>query len=171
MASLTAAHNGYFYQDIATAYFLAQSLVERVRSTTVDAKFHAGDRFDDLLVVGKDGNKVRRQFKHSESSLVFERSFLTSDSYDLRLDRLIRSWQCDPAKVRANEYRVCVTWRVPTLNEDRRLLKPSTAPSSFAGQSRCFQLDAEVVWPRCRQPLFRCLKHTSHSILAFPRQV
>src|SRR5688572_28386965 len=109
MASLDAAHIGYFYQDIATAYFLARSLVESVRSTTVDAKFHACDRFDDLLVVGDDGKKARRQFKHSESPLAFERSFLTSDAYDLRLDRLINSWKSDPAKVRATEYRVCVT--------------------------------------------------------------
>lgn len=51
MASLAAAHKGYFYQDIASAYFLARSLVEPVRSTTVDAKFHTDDRFDDLLII------------------------------------------------------------------------------------------------------------------------
>lgn len=172
MTSLAAAHKGYFYQDIATAYFLARSLVERVRSTTVDAKFHADDHFDDLLVVGEDGNNVRRQFKHSESPLAFGRSFLTSDIYDLRLDRLIKSWRCDPAKVRAKEYRVCVTWRVPTLKEDGRLLNPSTAPSSFAGQSRCFQLDADVVWPKRGQTLFRCLKHIKRvDLLTFAKRL
>ena len=86
MASLAAAHKGYLYQDIATAYFLARSLVESVQFTTVDAKSHAGDRFDDLLSVSDGGTKVRRQFKHSESPMAFERSFLTSETYDLRLD-------------------------------------------------------------------------------------
>lgn len=91
MASLAAAHKGYFYQDIVPAYFLASSLVDRVRSTTVDAKFHVGDRFDDLLSVGTDGKKVRRQFKHSESAKVFEKAFVANDNYDLRLDQLILS--------------------------------------------------------------------------------
>ena len=63
MGSLAAAHKGYFYQDIVTAYFLARSLVEPVRSTTVDAKLHGDDRFDDLLITADDGKAVRRQFK------------------------------------------------------------------------------------------------------------
>ena len=172
MASLTAAHKGYFYQDIATAYFMARSLVESVQSTTVDAKFHANDRFDDLLCVGNDGGKVRRQFKHSESPMAFERSFLTSESYSLRLDQLTKSWQSDPAKVRATEYRVCVTWRTPAAKDDQRLLKHSTAPSSFGGQSSCFQLDTDVIWPKRGQPQFNCLKSTKRAdFVAFAKRL
>ncbi|MDF9828462.1 hypothetical protein M2103_001836 [Ereboglobus sp. PH5-5] len=172
MANLAAAHKGYFYQDIVTAYFLARSLVERVQSTTVDAKFHAYDRFDDLLSVMDDGTKVRRQFKHSESPKAFERSFLTSDSCDLRLDQLIKSWLSDPAKVRATEYRVCVTWRIPNAKDDRCLLKHSTAPSSFGGQSSCFQLDVDVIWPKRGQPQFRCLKNTKRAaFVAFAKRL
>lgn len=172
MASLTAAHKGYFYQDIATAYFLARSLVEPVLSTTVDAKFHTADRFDDLLSVGTDRNKIRRQFKHSDSPMAFERSFLTSKTYDLRVDQLIKSWQSDPANVRATEYRVCVTWRTPTAKDDRRLLKRSSAPSSFAGQSCCFQLDADQIWPKRGQPLFKCLMTTKRSdFVAFAKRL
>lgn len=172
MGNLAAAHKGYFYQDIVTAYFLAWSLVERVQSTTVDAKFHASDRFDDLFVVWDDGTKVRRQFKHSDSLTAFERSFLTSETYNLRLDQLIKSWQSDPAKVRATEYRVCVTWCMPTSEENRRLLKDSTVPSSFAGQSRCFQLDADVIWPKRGQPQFKCLKDAKRAeFVAFARRL
>lgn len=172
MASLAAAHKGYFYQDIVTAYFLARSLVEGVQSTTVDAKFHASDRFDDLFVVRDDGTKVRRQFKHSDSLMAFERSFLTSETYDLRLDQLIKSWQSDPAKVRATECRVCVTWRTPTAKDDQRLLKHSTAPSSFGGQSSCFQLDADVIWPKRGQPQFNCLKNTKRAdFVAFAKRL
>lgn len=172
MASLAAAHRGYFYQDIATAYFLARSLVESVQSTTVDAKFHVGDRFDDLLSRRKCGSKVRLQFKHSESAKVFERSFLTSETYDLRLDQLIKSWRSDPARVRAKEYRICVTWHTPTKKEDRSLLKQSNAPSSFAGQSQCFKLDADVIWPKRGQPQFRCLKNTKRAdFVAFAKRL
>jgi len=172
MARLAAAHKGYFYQDIVTAYFLARSLVERVRSTTVDRKFHVGDRFDDLMSVGTDGNKVRRQFKHSESPKAFERSFLTSETYDLRLDQLIKSWQSDPVKVRAMEYRICVSWRTPTSKDNQRLLKRSSAPSSFAGQNYCFQLDADVIWPKRGQLQFKCLKHTKRAdFVAFAKRL
>ena len=69
--------------------------MEPVQSTTVDAKFHVADRFDDLLSRGESGTRVRRQFKHSESPMAFERSFLTSETYDLRVDQLIKSWQSD----------------------------------------------------------------------------
>ncbi|MDH5641318.1 MAG: ATP-binding protein [Nitrospira sp.] len=172
MASLAAAHKGYFYQDIATAYFLARSLVEPVQFTTVDARFYADDRFDDLLIVANDGKRVRRQFKHSDSSLVFKGSFLSSKRYDLRLDQLIKSCRSDPVKVRATEYRVCATWRVPTLKEDWRLLKRSAAPSSFAGQSQCFQLDVDAIWPKRKPPLFKCLRRAKRAdFLAFVKRL
>ncbi|MEO8613785.1 MAG: hypothetical protein ABI600_01480 [Luteolibacter sp.] len=172
MGNLAAAHKGYFYQDIVTAYFLARSLVERVRTTTVDAKCHACDRFDDLLVCGEEGTKVRRQFKHSDSLIVFERSFLTSETYSLRLDQLIKSWQSDPARVRATEYRICVTWHKPTKKDDLSLLKPSSEPSSFEGQSRCYQLDTDVIWPKRGQPQFRCLQNTKRTdFVAFVKRL
>jgi hypothetical protein len=171
MASLSAAHKGYFYQDVVAAYFLAKSLVESVRSTTVDSKFHVYDRFDDLLSAGDDGTKVRRQFKHSASPVAFERSFLTSETYDLRLDQLIKSWRCDPKKVRATEYRVCATWRRPSIKEDQCLLKHCDFPGSFAGQSCCFQLNADYIWPKRGEPQFKCLKSAKRAdFVAFAKR-
>lgn len=168
MASLAAAHKGYLYQDIATAYFLAKGLVETAQSFTVDAKFHPDDRFDDLLVAETHRRRFRRQFKYSEYAKQFERSCLSSDNHDLRLDLLIKSWRSDPAKVRATEYRVCVTWRMPTLKDDQCLLKPSTAPSSFGGQSRCFRLDVDGIWPKRQKPLMKCLNSAKRAeFLAF----
>lgn len=172
MGNLAAAHKGYFYQDLVTAYFLARSLVERVRTTTVDAKFHDSDRFDDLLVCQEEGTKVRRQFKHSDSLIVFERSFLTSETYSLRLDQLIKSWQADPARVRATEYRICVTWQKPTKKDDLSLLKPSSAPSSFDGQSQCYHLNTDVIWPKRGKPHFKCLQNTKRiDFVAFAKRL
>ena len=145
MASLAAA--GYLFQDIATAYFLAKSLVGPVRSTTVDAKFHKDDRFDDLLITETYRRRVRRQFKHSQSAKAFDRSCLSSDAHDLRLDLLIKSWKVDPPNVRGKEYRACATWRTPTSKKDRLLLAPSNATRSFDGQSRCFELAVDAIWP------------------------
>lgn len=171
MSSLAAAHKGYLYQDIATAYFLAQSLVEGVQSTTVDAKIHPSDRFDDLLTTADNGNKVRRQFKHSDAPLVFESSFLSGDKYSLRIDELIKSWQSDPATTRKAEYRVCVTWRTPTSQKDCFCLKASNAPSSFAGQSRCFELNVDAIWPKRQPPNFKHLKLTKRAdFVAFAKR-
>lgn len=161
MATLGPAHKGYLYQDIASAYFLGRSLVEPVRTTTVDWKFHPDDRFDDLLVVQDDGRRVRRQFKHSVSPAPFERSHLNSDRSDLKLDRLIRSWRQDSAGVRAQEYRICVTWLVPTEADDLNLLVPANELGSFGGASRPFRLAVDTIWPKRGQPLLSCLRGTS----------
>lgn len=161
MPTLGPAHKGYLYQDIASAYFLGRSLVEPVRATTVDWKFHVSDRFDDLLVLQSDGRRVRRQFKHSTLAIVFERSHLNSDRSDLKLDQLIRSWRLDPSRMRAQEYRVCVTWRVPTDANDLALLVPVTEAGSFGGASRSYRLAVDTIWPKKRQPLLGCLRGTS----------
>jgi hypothetical protein len=161
MATLGPAHKGYLYQDIASAYFLSRSLFEPVHSTTVDWKFHPDDRFDDLLVVQEDGRRVRRQFKHSVAAVPFERSHLNSERADLKLDRLIHSWRQDSAGVRAQEYRICVTWRVPTEADDLNLLVPANEPGSFGGASRPFRLAVDTIWPKKGRPLLSCLRCTS----------
>ena len=161
MATLGPAHKGYLYQDIASAYFLGRSLVEGVHATTVDWKFHPNDRFDDLLITYEDGCRVRRQFKHSESAIAFERSHLNSNRSDLRLDELVRSWRQDPAKVRANEYRICVTWRVPSKADDLALLVPATNVGSFGDASRPFRLAVDIIWPKRGEPALSCLRGTS----------
>ncbi|MBL9192879.1 MAG: hypothetical protein JNJ82_11045 [Opitutaceae bacterium] len=171
MSSLAPAHKGYLYQDIATAYFLAVSLVEPVRSTTIDAKFNPDDRFDDLLVTRGDGERVRRQFKHSESLHPFARSHLSSESHDLRLDQLIRSWQADPPTVRAKEYRVCATWRRPATTDDRRLLIPANVPGSFGATSRCYHLAVDFIWPPRGAPILKCLQRTKRAdFVAFAKR-
>jgi integrase len=153
MGSLAAAHKGYLYQDIATAYFLARGLVDPVWVTTVDWKFHPDDRFDDLLVAQEDGRRVRLQFKHSDTNVIFSRSFLNSERHALRLDRLIHSWRWDPPQARAHEYRICVTWHTPTEPDDVALLVPLAEPGSFAGASRSFRLAVHTIWPKRGHPL------------------
>lgn len=171
MGSLAPAHKGYLYQDIVTAYFLGLSLVESVRSTTVDAKFHPDDRFDDLLVTCVNGKRVRRQFKHSESSHPFEQSHLTSERHKLRLDKLIRSWRADPPSVRAHQYRVCTTWRRPVKKQDRRLLIPVNVAGSFGAAGHCFHLAVDAIWPARRAPIFGCLQNTKRSdFVAFAKR-
>ena len=46
--ALGAAHRGYAYQDLVTAYLLVRALVERFESVVVDRKVVDDDRFDDI---------------------------------------------------------------------------------------------------------------------------
>lgn len=61
MGSLSAAHRGYAYQDLVTAYLLVRALVHQHEAVTVDRKTVEDDRFDDLEVTA-NGTRIRRQW-------------------------------------------------------------------------------------------------------------
>jgi len=48
---LSSAHQGYRYQDLVTAYFLARSIVEQFDEVIVDRKRYKGDLFDDIELI------------------------------------------------------------------------------------------------------------------------
>ncbi len=173
MANLGAAHKGYLYQDIATAYFLATSLVDPVREISVDYKRHAADRFDDLSIVETNATQLRRQFKHTDGATPFAQKFLSSDTRGLRLDALIQSWRKDSPAVRAAEYRVCTTWTVPTDADDLALLVPAEVAGSFGEYpTRRFRLAVDQIWPKRQKPWFPCLRSTSRAeLVAFARNL
>lgn len=62
MGSLSAAHRGYAYQDLVTAYLLVRALVYQHEAVIVDRKTVEDDRFDDLEVTA-NGTRTRRQLK------------------------------------------------------------------------------------------------------------
>ncbi len=171
MANLGAAHKGYLYQDIATAYCLATALVDGVGSLTVDYKYHPGDRFDDLCLFAVDGTCRRRQFKHSEGTVSFGKELLSTDRRDLQLSALIRSWEADPVAVQAKEYRVCATWTVPTEPDDLLQLTPTDVPGSFGDYpTKRFRLAVDKVWPQRGKPLLQCLRGLKRAdLVAFAR--
>jgi hypothetical protein len=156
---LGPAHEGYIYQDIATAFFMGERLAERSAAVIVDRKMVINDRFDDLTVRSARGI-VRRQFKRAQSpNRKLQRSDLTSDNHDLRIDQLVRTFR-QQASTPPDEYRVCVTWLspdepdlVPYLKEDITL-----APSFPGHQTRMFRLDAQAVWPGDSAPIWASLR-------------
>jgi hypothetical protein len=167
MANLGAAHKGYLYQDIATAYFLATALIDPVRSVSVDHKYHLADRFDDLCVFDEDGTRRRHQFKHTDTATPFAKKYLSSEIRDLRVDTLVRSWREDPTAVRAHEYRLCATWTVPTDPGDLQLLTPVDTPGSFGDYpTRRFRVAIERLWPVAQKPLWSCLRGIRRADLA-----
>src|SRR5947208_1211224 len=156
--NLQPAHRGYRYQDIATAYVLVRSLIDRSERVIVDRKQVLDDRIDDLEIVNQ-GVIVRRQFKSSENP---NRSISASDFTDadstLRIDRLVLT-HVRAAQSAAHEYRLCATWQPPAPDDNlAALIEPiEAAPTIEHWPSRCFRLRAEHLWPAGAPPLWRPL--------------
>jgi hypothetical protein len=161
--NLQPAHRGYRYQDIASAYFLVQSIVERYDEVIVDRKQVADDRIDDLEV-RMAGRRVRRQFKSSQQAT----RPLSSDDFigvksSLRIDRLVLT-HVGAGTSPADEYRLCATWIPPVADDPlAELLEPQIIEPSLAGwHSRGFRLRASVIWPVGSSPLWSPLPQSPH---------
>lgn len=158
---LGAAHQGYIYQDQATSYFFASSLLERYAGVTVDRKMVADDRFDDLAVQ-HNARHVRRQFKSSDNAgLALDLKDLLTVRRKLRIDDLVRSYKRAGVGA-ADEYRLCATWLTPADPELLRLLEPVKAELSFPGHpSKTFRFRADLIWPDGGTSLRRPLREAS----------
>lgn len=156
---LSAAHRGYVYQDVVTAYLFICCLVQRHERITVDRKTVEDDRFDDIEVIA-DGYKLRRQLKSSEKitrPLAFADFDNTNSS--LRFDRLVNTFLYSEDETATEEYRLCATWQYPDIDDPIiELLMPATCAGTFDGYStKLFYLDPEKVWPANSSPVFKAL--------------
>lgn len=155
---LAAAHRGYIYQDLATAYFFAIGLVDRFVTMTVDRKVYPGDRFDDLTV-RKTVGVVRRQFKSSENDArCLEIKDFTTDRTSLRIDYLVRSYKKTSTSA-VEEYRLCATWARPTDPNLLMLLEEVSGQVSFTDHpSRLYRLRPDLIWPEGGSPVWKPLR-------------
>ena len=128
MADLRATFEGYHYQDLVTATFLAKSLLGTVKEMIADRKLFPGDLFDDLTVQ-EEGARTRRQIKHSTGETTsFALEFLRTDMKKIALDELVRSIEQDPEEW---HHRVCATWRSPSDSQARAILIPVVETGTF----------------------------------------
>lgn len=146
-SGLGPAHRGYVYQDVATAYFLAEGIVSGAECTVVDRKEYAGDLFDDLTIE-KDKRRIRRQFKSSaDVNKTFAEEALKTKTNDLRIDDIVHCFLRageDPA----DEYRICTTWSTPQDENVAKLLRPCDAVPSFEGYpTKLYRLNLGEIWP------------------------
>ena len=168
MNTLGAAHRGYNYQDLVTAYHFTLALVGEIESITVDRKHYDNDRFDDLTIQ-KNSGIYRRQIKSSEdSNLHLELEHFTTVKRDLEIDSLILGFKNAVGIV--DEYRLCATWKPPS-DELANLLKPSAAPPTFANfPTKLYQLNSELIWSDANPAIWKRLKKsgiTRNDFLAF----
>lgn len=146
--NLQPAHQGYRYQDIATAFILTRALVDRSEQVVVDKKQLEGDQFDDLEV-RLAGRRVRRQFKSSSSAARrLQIGDFTNASSSLRLDKLIVT-HVRAAAPKAEEYRLCATWGIPLPGDPlEAFLERIVAPPTILGsQPSTFRFREDLLWP------------------------
>jgi len=152
---LSGAHRGYAYQDLVTAYLLANALLKDL-TVIVDVKTHPADLFDDIST--KDQNhQVRRQFKTSlDTSRALQLRDLSTAQSNTRIDDLIRSFKADIEP--ATEYRLCATWRIDPQEALMQFLEPASAESSFHPHAtKLYRIRHAQIWPSTGNPIWEPL--------------
>lgn len=157
--SLTAAHQGYEYQDILVACRFVDMLLGNILQVYVDKKLVPDDRFDDLTTIDIVGNRERIQFKHTENDdrPISLRTFI-SDDRGLRLDRLVAARLADHAgpggEAKTLTFRVVLRDQAPIDSGLTCVLTPlKSDPGPFVPAMRTLRLgfDAIALWTQ-REP-------------------
>jgi len=112
---LTSAHQGYYYQDLLGAYFLAKEIANGRLDTKFrfDKKEKKEDSFDDL-VIWSNGKISRRQIKYSNSKRnhqLCKGDLANGGGYSIALSELFKSWKS--LDDNNSEYRLCLAWTRP----------------------------------------------------------
>ncbi|WP_338474838.1 hypothetical protein [Pseudomonas khavaziana] len=158
MGSLSAAHRGYAYQDLVTAYLLVRALVHQHEAVTVDRKTVEDDRFDDLEVTA-NGTRIRRQLKSSlNPDLALRLQDFTGHTSSLRFDRLVQTFTHAGIDA-ADEYRLCATWQAPVIADAfSALFEESDDVGTFAGfTTKRYRIVSARLWPDTGAPKFSVL--------------
>jgi hypothetical protein len=106
--NLRATHHGYAYQDLITGIALVDLVLGTAESFTVDTKGFKGDRFDDLTIGYRTGQRVRIQIKHTTQERELSKDSFSADGRSLRLDLLFKVLLSDLGQHPGTEYRVVV---------------------------------------------------------------
>jgi hypothetical protein len=148
---LNSAHKGYEYQDLLSAYFVAQYIASNKLDVEFlfDSKDFDGDKFDDLKIY--DGDKVLyRQIKHSENHSIEKDDFSAPGAHDLYLKDLFDSWL--KQKNGATEFRLCLAWETPPKKDKLNdVLKLTKKRSKMFLQTSCYKIDCESLWPQGKE--------------------
>lgn len=160
---LAPAHTGYMYQDLVTAYFMAQGLIDKF-DLRVDKKQFEGDIFDDLHLFGRR----RIQLKSSlASSDPFSLEDLSTKRRNTRIDELLFAAKED--QFASAEYRLSATWRRPQDARLHGVLTLVGGDPSFEGTATVlFKLEPDALGPGGRTEFTRHLSgYTEDEIAEF----
>jgi len=124
---LASAHSGYMYQDLVTAYFMAQALIDPV-DLRVDKKAFQGDIFDDLLLFGRRRIQLKSSLTSSDPLSLED---LSTKQRNTRIDDLLFAAKED--RFASPQYRLAATWRRPHDIDLQDVLTVIDEDSSFEG--------------------------------------
>lgn len=145
---LEKAHEGYEYQDLLTAYFILNEILEETDSEFyIDKKEFAGDRIDDLKIKNRAGQKKIQIKYSSESDHTFQKGDIAGDAgYGIALDKLYENWNATPAK-NLTQFRLCLAWNAPK-GKLLDFIEPVAGEGSFiSATTKVFRIKGEAIWP------------------------
>lgn len=169
---LNSAHQGYIYQDILGAYFIAQELAHGKGTT----RFHFDykktqnglpDKFDDLAIY-HEGATSFIQVKYSNEEhqhILTKQDFSSSAHYDLALFDLFETWKA--LHTPECGWRVCLAWDKPKPDDSIQtvLIQLPNSESLLPGTT-CYQFHCDALWPEYGEVLssWKALRSRSKSI-------
>jgi hypothetical protein len=151
---LNSAHQGYIYQDILGAYFVAQELAAGRGNTRFQfdcKKTPKGipDKFDDLVIYREESISYI-QIKYSNdvnTHALTKEDFSSSSRYDLALFDLFSTWRA--LHKPGDKWRICLAWDVPLPNDPiwSVLIQLSDGESLLPGTT-CYKFNCDILWPK-----------------------
>jgi hypothetical protein len=165
--ALNAAHEGYEYQDLLSAYFILENILHDADcSFIIDKKEYYDDKFDDLTINYKNCiHKIQIKYSNYDNGHVLEKSDLSaSGGSELALDTLFASWNSHPDKLQTT-FRLCLTWNEPD-DELQDIIIPSGGSSFKSFQTKSFGINIDKLWEKDKKPLssWRRFRKQSESI-------
>lgn len=169
---LTFAHQGYLYQDILGAYFVAHELAQGKGTT----RFHfdykktpigVPDKFDDLVIY-HERTTTFIQVKYSNEGhrhILTKQDISSQSSYDLALFDLFETWKALHSQ--GCVWRVCLAWDKPMPDDLIQTVLIQLPDSvSFLPGTTCYQINCDELWPTDGEVLssWRALRTWSKSI-------
>lgn len=151
--SLDAAHKGYMYQDILSAYFVAHEIaLGNLDSTFIFDKKKTPqdvpDKFDDITIYRKNETSFY-QVKYSDSEnehCLEKKDFSTVKKHDLALWNLFASWK--ELKSENSKFYVLLSWKTP--KDSDKILdvieKDEVTKAIFSG-AICYKFNIDKLWP------------------------
>lgn len=167
---LNAAHEGYLYQDILSAYFVAREIASGNNETgfvfdTKKTPKGIEDKFDDLTIE-RNGVKSFIQVKYSNDSNqhVLTKSNFSTNSNDLFLGTLFESWKALNKSI--NRFYVLLAWGLPSDDDSINFVLKKTDDESLVPGTSCYKFDCDILWPENGSvlPDWRSLKKKSSKI-------
>jgi len=169
---LDSARQGYVYQDILGAFFVAQELACGKKTTKFhfDHKKTSGelpDKFDDLAIY-HDETTTFIQIKYSNEEnrhTLTKQDFASSSNYDLALFDLYKTWKA--LHKPSYSWRVCLAWDNPLPDDAiHDVINQLPDNESLLPGTSCYQFNCDLLWPDNGQVLssWRALRKESTSI-------